>query len=159
MCVCPPDSKIKYTVFCVYLCSCILLCIILLVILHAVVRQISMLFIDNKDSVFCISNGLFPRHHLKGTLHLSPSCSVLDATCYLRLAALRYQKHTPSFPFRHLAQNSARIGYATEGPLFIFAVSVHRLCQRPPEGLILIRLWKPYSEHRFLAPSSVQRMP
>ena len=29
--VCPPDSKIKYSVFYVYLCSCIILCVILLV--------------------------------------------------------------------------------------------------------------------------------
>ena len=31
VCVCPPDSKIKYSVFYVYLCSCIILCVILLV--------------------------------------------------------------------------------------------------------------------------------
>ena len=31
MCACPPDSKIKYSVFYVYLCSCIIiLCVILL---------------------------------------------------------------------------------------------------------------------------------
>ena len=30
-CVCPPDSKIKYSVFSVKLCSCIMLCVILLV--------------------------------------------------------------------------------------------------------------------------------
>ena len=47
-------SKIKYSMFYVYLCSCIILCVILLVFFYAVVRQISMLFIDNKDSVFCI---------------------------------------------------------------------------------------------------------
>ena len=28
--VCPPDSKIKYSVFYVYLCSCIILCVVLL---------------------------------------------------------------------------------------------------------------------------------
>ena len=53
--VCPPDSKIKYSVFHVYLCSCIILCVILWYLFYAVVRQISMLFIDNKDSVFCIN--------------------------------------------------------------------------------------------------------
>ena len=32
VCVCPPDSKVKYSVFHVYLCSCItILCVILLV--------------------------------------------------------------------------------------------------------------------------------
>ena len=31
MYVCPPDSRIKYSVFYVYLCSCIRLCVILLV--------------------------------------------------------------------------------------------------------------------------------
>ena len=52
--MCPPDSKIKYSVFYVYLCSCIIiLCVIVLCIFYAIVRQISMLFIDNKDSVFC----------------------------------------------------------------------------------------------------------
>ena len=31
-CVCPPDSKIEYSVFYVYLCSCVvILCVILLV--------------------------------------------------------------------------------------------------------------------------------
>ena len=51
--MCPSDSKIKYSVFFVYLCSCIILCVILLVSVCLSVRQISMLFIDNKDSVFC----------------------------------------------------------------------------------------------------------
>ena len=45
--MCPPDSKIEYTVFCVYLCSCIILCYFP-GIFYAVVRQISMLFTDNK---------------------------------------------------------------------------------------------------------------
>ena len=36
-----------------YLCSCIILCY-LTGIFYAVVRQISMLFIDNEISVFCI---------------------------------------------------------------------------------------------------------
>ena len=53
MCVCRPDSKIKYSVFYVYLCSCIILVCYFTGIFHVVVRQISMLFIDNKDSVFC----------------------------------------------------------------------------------------------------------
>ena len=51
MCVCPPDSKIKYSVFYVYLCLCIILCYFT-GIFYAVIRQISVLFIDNKDSVF-----------------------------------------------------------------------------------------------------------
>ena len=37
----------------VYLCSCIILCYFT-GNFYAVVRQISMLFIDNKDPVFCI---------------------------------------------------------------------------------------------------------
>ena len=37
-----------------YLCSCIIPCVILLVFFYAVVRQISMLFIDSRDSVFCL---------------------------------------------------------------------------------------------------------
>ena len=53
MCVCPPASKIKYSVFYVYLCSCIILCDILLLSFMQSLRQISMFFIDNKDSVFC----------------------------------------------------------------------------------------------------------
>ena len=51
---------IKYSVFYTYLFFCIILCIILVVffvfvtgIIYAVIRQISMLFIGNKDSVFC----------------------------------------------------------------------------------------------------------
>ena len=38
----------------VYLCSCIILLFFFAGIFYEVVRQISMLFIDNKDSVFCI---------------------------------------------------------------------------------------------------------
>ena len=53
-CVCPPDSKIKYSVFYVYLRSCIIILCYFTCISYAVVRQISMLFIDNKDSVFCM---------------------------------------------------------------------------------------------------------
>ena len=54
MCVCPPDSKIKYFVLYVYLYSCIILTYFP-GIFYAVVRQISMLFIDNKDSIlFCV---------------------------------------------------------------------------------------------------------
>ena len=54
MCVCPPDSKIKYSVFNVYLCSCVIILCYIICIFYAVGRQISMLSIDNKDSVFCI---------------------------------------------------------------------------------------------------------
>ena len=53
MCACPPDSKIKYFVFYVYLCSCIIILCYFTCIFYAVIRQISMLFTDNKDSVFC----------------------------------------------------------------------------------------------------------
>ena len=51
-CVCALQTlKIKYSVFYVYLLHtvCYFICIF-----HAVIRQISMLFIDNKDSLFCI---------------------------------------------------------------------------------------------------------
>ena len=57
VCVCPPDSKIKYSVFFVYSCSCIIILCYFTFIFYAVVRQISMLFIDNKDSVFCVCVG------------------------------------------------------------------------------------------------------
>ena len=55
-CVCPPDLKIKYSVF---YSICVLMFMYYNVcyftgLFYAVVRQISMLFIDNKDSVFCI---------------------------------------------------------------------------------------------------------
>ena len=55
-CVCPPDSKIKNSVF-----YNILLCVLVFMyytvcyftsILYVVVRLISMISIDNKDSVF-----------------------------------------------------------------------------------------------------------
>ena len=52
--MCPPDSKIKYSVFYVCLCSRIIILCVILLVFYAVVRQISMLFIDNKDSVFCM---------------------------------------------------------------------------------------------------------
>ena len=55
MCVCPPDSKISTLCFTIdaYLCSCIILCYFT-GIFYAVIRQITVLFTDNKDSVFCI---------------------------------------------------------------------------------------------------------
>ena len=55
-CVCAlqTQSKIKYSVFYEYLCSCLILCVIFTGIFYAVVRQISMLVIDNKHSVLCI---------------------------------------------------------------------------------------------------------
>ena len=56
MCLCPPDSKIKYSVFyniCVLMFMYYTVCYFT-GIFYAVVRQISMLFIDNRDSVFCI---------------------------------------------------------------------------------------------------------
>ena len=54
VCVCLPDSKIKYSVLCVlmfmyYYTVCYFTCIC-----YAVVRQVSVLFIDNKYSVFCM---------------------------------------------------------------------------------------------------------
>ena len=52
--MCPPDSKIKYSVLYVYFCSCVIILCYFTGIFYAVVRQISMLFIDNKDSVFCM---------------------------------------------------------------------------------------------------------
>ena len=54
VCVCPPDSKIKYSVFYVYSCSCIIILCYFTGIFYGVVRQISMLFIDSNDSVFCM---------------------------------------------------------------------------------------------------------
>ena len=54
VCVCPPDSKIKYSMFYVYLCSCIFILCYFTCIFYAVVRQISMLIIDNEDCVFCM---------------------------------------------------------------------------------------------------------
>ena len=55
-CVRPPDSKIKYSVFynkCVFMFMYYTACYFT-GIFYAVIRQISVLFIDNKDSVFCI---------------------------------------------------------------------------------------------------------
>ena len=49
-CACPPDSCPR-SAFDVYLCSCIIILCYFTGIFHAVVSQISMLFIDNKDSV------------------------------------------------------------------------------------------------------------
>ena len=51
MCECPPDSKIKYS--CVSYVSMYYTVCYFTGIFYAVVRQISMLFIDNKDFVFC----------------------------------------------------------------------------------------------------------
>ena len=42
--------------------------------------------------------------------------------------------HTPSSAFRHLPPNSARIGYASRGTLYLRG-AVHRRCQHPPKGL------------------------
>ena len=51
--VCPPDSKIRYSVLCVLMFMYYTVSYFI-GIFHAVVRQISMLLIDNKDSVlFC----------------------------------------------------------------------------------------------------------
>ena len=56
MCVCPPDSKIKYSLFCnIYVLMFTYYTVCYSIgIFYAVVRQISKLFIDNKDSVFCL---------------------------------------------------------------------------------------------------------
>ena len=58
VCVCPPDFKDK--VLCI---SCVFMFMYYTVcyftgIFYAVVRQILMLFIDNKDSAFCILDEL-----------------------------------------------------------------------------------------------------
>ena len=58
MCLCPPDSKIKYSVFYVYLCFMYYTVCYFTGIFYAVVRQISMLFIDNKDSVHGVTFSL-----------------------------------------------------------------------------------------------------
>ena len=55
-CLCALHTKIKYSVFYVYLCSCVIILCYSTCIFYAVVRQISMLFIDNKDSLFCIQS-------------------------------------------------------------------------------------------------------
>ena len=52
MCGCPPDSKIKYS--CVLYVSMYYTVCYFTGIFYAVVRKISMLFIDNKDFVLCI---------------------------------------------------------------------------------------------------------
>ena len=41
--------------------------------------------------------------------------------CVSSIAATQHKTDTPSLAFRHLPPNSARIGYTTEGALFIFA--------------------------------------
>ena len=56
MCLCLPDSKIKYTVFyniCVLMFMYYTVCCFT-GLFYAIVRHISMLFIDNEDSVLCI---------------------------------------------------------------------------------------------------------
>ena len=54
VCVCTPDSKIKYSVFYVYLFMFMYYTVCYFTgIFKAVVRQISILFTDNKDSLFC----------------------------------------------------------------------------------------------------------
>ena len=57
VCVCAVQTQIKFSVF---HSICILMFMYLIVcyftgLFYAVIRQISMLFIDNSDSVFCIS--------------------------------------------------------------------------------------------------------
>ena len=54
--VCPTDPKIKYSVFTIYMCVLLFMYYNVFYftgIFYEFVRQISMLFIDNKDSVFC----------------------------------------------------------------------------------------------------------
>ena len=46
--------RVCVCIFCVYLGSCIIILCYFTCIFYAVVGQISMLFIDNKDSVFCV---------------------------------------------------------------------------------------------------------
>ena len=55
--MCPPDSKIKYSLFSnIYVLMFTYYTVCYSIgIFYAVVRQISMLFIDNKDSVLCTS--------------------------------------------------------------------------------------------------------
>ena len=46
--------------------------------------------------------------------------------------------HTPSIAFRHVPQNSARFGYATERARTLhLRAAVHRRRQRPPKGLVV----------------------
>ena len=66
LCVCPPDSKIKNCVLCVLMFMYYAVSYFT-GIFYAVVRQISMLFIDSKDSV------LFCSVHLVGSVYMLQS--------------------------------------------------------------------------------------
>ena len=52
------------------------------------------------------------------------------------------RSHTPSVAFRHLPPNSARIGYVTEGALFISAQLSTDAVSALRKVWVLTRLWK-----------------
>ena len=55
--------------------------------------------------------------------------------------------HTPGIALWHLTPNSARIGYATEGALFISAQLSTDAISALRKVWILVRLWKQHSVH------------
>ena len=54
----------------------------------------------------------------------------------------QYHVNTPSLTFQHHPPNSARIGYATEGALFISAHLSTDAVSSLQKAWVLIRLWK-----------------
>ena len=58
--------------------------------------------------------------------------------------------HTPSITFHHLPPNSARIGYAAEGALFISAQLSTDAVSALRKVWVLTRLWK---QHNAQAPT------
>ena len=103
----PPDSKIKYSVFYVYLSSCIILCYFT-GIFYAVVRQFSMLFIDYKDYVLCILRVC--------VCECVCVCACVRAyTCLILLLLLSFSSFVTLYIFLHLTAmyyfGKARVGW------------------------------------------------
>ena len=75
--------------------------------------------------------------------HLPPQSFTLRAS--LSGTFHHSHSHTPSIAFRHFAPNSARIGYATEGALFISARLSTDAVSTFRKVWVAVRLWKQHS--------------
>ena len=81
--------------------------------------------------------------HAVLALAMQWSGSVTPVVVYLLL--ILDQSHTPSIAFRHPPRNSARIGYATEGLLFISPHLSTDAVSELQTFWVLIRLWKKHT--------------
>ena len=129
---------------------CLMFIILCLLCLMFIVPRVYHFMFIVRASTQCFCHCLFSTQSFRRALTAAvDSCAEIKCTCpsssgrvCRNVPQSEASIYTPSIAFRHLPPDSARIGYATEGALFISAQLSTDAVGTPRKVWVLIRLWK-----------------